>query len=124
MNRDDILKELEQIKSHIESFVLDREDGTKRMQEEFRKNAVAELNSYIISSNKKITSYRNIVEDLIHKRALSLMPQITNYSDMDKLIEEDSLKFIMTDRYISDSYKIGIDFILDSIEKNNNATIY
>ena len=77
MNRDDILKELEQIKSHIESFVLDREDGTKRMQEEFRKNAVAELNSYIISSNKKITSYRNIVEDLIHKRALSFFSAVT-----------------------------------------------
>lgn len=123
MNRDDILKELEQIKSHIESFVLDREDGTKKMQEEFRKNAVAELNSYIISSNKKITSYRNIVEDLIHKRALSLMPQITNYSDMDKLIEEDSLKFIMTDRYISDSYKIGIDFILDSIDSDISLTV-
>ena len=123
MNRDDILKELEQIKSHIESFILDREDGTKRMQEEFRKNAVAKLNSYIISSNKKITSYRNAVEDLIHKRALSLMPQITNYSDMDKLIEEDSLKFIMTDRYISDSYKIGIDFILDSIDSDISLTV-
>lgn len=116
-----ILKEVEIDKNHIENFVLETEEGTKRSKEKFHLKAVEDRNNYVNRQHVKFDEYRVACENEMVQRIKKLMPK-DRTSDYQKSIDEvnDLLNLIKLNANISNSFKLGLDFILVAITEDSS----
>ena len=58
-----IIKEINVNKNHIDNFILETKEGTKRLKEKFHRNAVIERNNYINKENIKFKNYKVLIQN-------------------------------------------------------------
>ena len=68
-----IMKLIEIDKNHIENYVLETEEGTKRFKEKFHLKAINERNEYINREIKQFTQYKDRLETEIEERIIILI---------------------------------------------------
>ena len=117
----EIVKEIEINKNHIEQFQMETEEGTKRTKEKFHDNAVLERNNYVQKQRTIFDQYRIECENEMKKRVKQLMPE--DKSDQyEKGIKEvdEYLYLVKLNANISNGFKLGLDFIVASIQEDSS----
>ncbi len=116
-----ILKEIDIDKNHIENFPLETEEGTKRSKAKFHAKAVEDRNEYVNRQHVKFDNYRVICENEMVERVKNLMPKDRS-ADYQKDIDEvnDLLNLIKLNTNISNSFKLGLDYIIVGINDNSS----
>lgn len=111
-----VIKEININKNHIDNFILDTKEGTKRVKEKFHRNAVIERNNYINKENIKFKNYKVLIQNEMVTRLKRIMPidKTNQYnkelSNVNKLFE-----LVKLTCNISNSFKLKLDFIISSI---------
>ena len=116
-----IVKLMEVDHNHIDSYVMETEEGTKRTKEKFHREASNNRNAYVEQQQGLFDGYLASVRDEINRRYTKLMP-IDRTSEYEKETEKVGklLFFIKLDSDISDSFKIDLDFIISSIKEETS----
>ena len=70
-----ILNEIDIDKNHIDNFVLDTEEGTKKMKEAFHVKACNERNAYVNSRKEVFLSYQKYIYDELNRRNNNMAPE-------------------------------------------------
>jgi len=116
-----ILKSIDVDHNHIDSFVMETEEGTKRTKEKFYRGASERRNSYVNQQLGEFDQYLVSVRNEITRRYSKLMP-IDKTSEYEKELEEVGklLFFIKLNSDISDTFKTDLDFIISSIKEETS----
>ena len=116
-----ILKSMDIDHNHIDSFVMETEEGTKRTKEKFYREASESRNSYVNKQQVLFDQYLVSVRNEITRRYSKLMP-VDKTSEYEKDLEEVGklLFFIKLNSDISDTFKIDLDFIISSIKEETS----
>lgn len=106
-------------KKHIENFVLETEEGTKRYKEKFHLKAVNDRNSYIKREKEIFEQYLNDIKIEITERVKKLMPSDNEVKyKNDKSEINQLLNLVKLNANISSSFKLKLDYIIANITKN------
>ena len=116
-----ILKLMEIDHNHIDSFVMETEEGTKRTKEKFYHEAAENRNSYVNKQQNLFDQYLGSVRNEITRRYSKLMP-VDKTSEYERDLEEVGklLFFIKLNSDISDTFKTDLDFIISSIKEETS----
>ena len=118
---DDFYSMMESDKNYVDNFVLETNEGTKRLKEKFHLNASKERNSYI---EKKIIDYNNSLEVIKNEMKLrfsQLMPRNRSLEYEKELDKIDAyINLVKLDLDISSSFKLNISFVLSSIQDDTS----
>ena len=116
-----VIKEININKNHIDNFVLDTKEGTKRVKEKFHKNAVDERNKYIHKENIKFSDYKVLIENEMVERLKKIMPiDKTNQYTSDLVKVNNLFELVKLNCNISNTFKLKLDFIISSINENTS----
>lgn len=119
---DRIDKEIEINNTHINNFVLETTDGTKRIKMQFHKNAVNERNKYVDKEIEKFRDYEKIIYKELKKRSAALIP--TNREDLYEKRQHEMIDLeelvILNSKNINSSYKLKLDFLIAKINENTS----
>ena len=116
-----VIKEININKNHIDNFILDTKEGTKRVKEKFHKNAVNERNKYIYKENIKFSDYKVLIENEMVERLKKIMPiDKTNQYTSDLVKVNNLFELIKLNFNISNIFKLKLDFIISSINENTS----
>ncbi len=115
-----IVNEIEIDKNHIDNFVLESEEGTKKMKEAFHKKAVLERNDYVNSRKDIFSFYQACIYDELNKRKSNMLPEdmTKDFDNRNKKLDKELYIIKLNNSYMSSSYKLGIDFLLSQISTN------
>ena len=117
-NMDDfsIVKEIEIDHTHIDNFVMETNEGTKRTKEKFYNEAVNNRNDYVQRQRSIFNQYKIECENEMIQRVKQLMPEDKSslYEKGIKEVEQ-LLNLVKLNSNISNGFKLGIDFIIASI---------
>ena len=121
MNKESIIERIDVGKNHIDQFVLETEEGTKRTKDKFYRNAVEQRNKYV---NSEIEIFEGCFDDLkreVVRRFHQLMPEdkSENYQNEQGKVQQ-LLNLVKLNSNISNSFKLGIDFVVASIDENTS----
>lgn len=108
-------------KKHVDNYVLETDDGTKRTKEKFYKQAATSRNEYINNQHIIFDKYLVEIKNELAYRFKNLMPiSKSNYYD-EKSREVDSL-FNLVNLYsnMSDSFKLNLDYLVSSINSETS----
>ena len=101
--------------NHIDSFVLETEEGTKRTKDKFHREASESRNSYV---NQQLGYFQELLKAVKSeiKRRYSLLMPVDKTGEYDAKLAEVSklLSFIVLNSDISDSFKLKLDYIISS----------
>ena len=116
-----IMNLIEIDKRHIENFVLQTEEGTKRYKEKFHLRAANECNTYI---NREINIFQNCLENIENEmveRIDKLMPidKSTKHKKASNEIDE-LLNVVFLNTNSSSSFKLKLDYIIADITKDSS----
>ena len=116
-----ILKLIEIDKNHIENFVLETEEGTKRFKEKFNLKAINDRNEYVNREIKRFTEYKNILEHEIEERMNQLMPtdKSSKYEKNNKKADL-LLNLVVMNTNCSSSFKLKLDYIIANITEDTS----
>ncbi len=116
-----VIKEININKNHIDNFILDTKEGTKRVKEKFHKNAVNERNKYIYKENIKFSDYKVLIENEMVERLKKIMPiDKTNQYTSDLVKVNNLFELVKLNCNISNTFKLKLDFIISSINENTS----
>lgn len=116
-----VIKEININKNHIDNFILDTKEGTKRVKEKFHKNAVNERNKYIQKENIKFSDYKVLIENEMVERLKKIMPiDKTNQYTSDLVKVNNLFELVKLNCNISNTFKLKLDFIISSINENTS----
>ena len=115
-----VIKEININKNHIDNFILDTKEGTKRVKEKFH-NAVNERNKYIHKENIKFSDYKVLIENEMVERLKKIMPiDKTNQYTSDLVKVNNLFELVKLNCNISNTFKLKLDFIISSINENTS----
>lgn len=116
-----IIKEIDIDKNHIDNFVLESEEGTKRSKKKFHEKAVNDRNSYVGKQHALFEQYRIACENEMIQRVKKLMPTDKS-EEYEKNINEvdELLNLVKLNAHISNGFKLGLDFIIASITDDSS----
>ena len=116
-----IMKKIEIDRNHIDNFVLETTEGTKRVKEKFHRQAVENRNAY---TQKQITIFQNyldIIKNTLSQRYKELLPIDKSIEYADGLDQINDLLFLVhLNSNISSSFKLKLDFIVSSIQSDTS----
>ena len=116
-----IVKKMEIDRNHIDHFVLETEEGTKRMKDKFHRMACEQRNDYIENQKKIYSLYLSEIRNEISKRLSNQIPKDKNDSYTKDLLEVDRyLDLVILDSDVSSSFKLKIDYIIASITEDTS----
>lgn len=116
-----VIKEININKNHIDNFILDTKEGTKRVKEKFHKNAVNERNKYIYKENIKFSDYKVLIENEMVERLKKIMPiDKTNQYNNELEKVNNLFELVKLNCNISNTFKLKLDFIISSINENTS----
>lgn len=117
-----LLKNIEINKNHIENFQLETTTGTKKTKENFYKKAVEERNKYIKNQYTIFDKYTILLKNEMVIRLKKEMPKdkTKEYTEEENKINE-SLKNIIINSDIKETFKLKFDYIIESI--NDEITL-
>lgn len=116
-----IMKQIEIDRNHIENFVLETEEGTKKTKKKFHEKAVHDRNQYIQRQKSLFDQYRIQYKNEIIVHYKSSMPENHTQEQEEKIKEvEELLELVKLQSTISNSFKLGLDFIVASIRENSS----
>lgn len=109
-------------KNHIDNFVLETNQGTKRVKDKFRKNAVSERNNYVEKESKVFNNYKIDIEKVMADRLLKLLPKCKNdvFENNTKKINN-LFQLLIYNTDTSVEFKLGFNYIISSI--NNESSL-
>ena len=115
-----ILNEIDIDKNHIDNFVLDTEEGTKKMKEAFHVKACNERNAYVNSRKEVFLSYQKFIYEELNRRNSNMAPEDMTETFNNRNKELDKMLYIikLNNNYMTSSYKLGLDFLLSQISNN------
>ena len=116
-----IMKLIEIDKKHIENFVLETEEGTKRMKEKFHLKAIDNRNEYCNREINRFTDYKSKVENEIEERMNQLLP--TNQSSKFEKNNKNAdilLNLVVMNTNCSSSFKLKLDYIISGITEETS----
>ena len=107
--------------NHIDSFVLETEEGTKRTKDKFHREASESRNFYV---NQQLGYFQELLKAVKSeiKRRYSLLMPVDKTDEYDAKLAEVSklLSFIVLNSDISDSFKLKLDYIISSITEDTS----
>ncbi|MBQ6135467.1 MAG: hypothetical protein IJI60_04035 [Bacilli bacterium] len=116
-----LIKKMEIDRTHIDEFILDTDEGTKRTKEKFHRQACEKRNTYIQNQLPLYEKALSVVLDLMSKRVVSLMPIDHSNEYTAELLQVDNLlNLVKLNSDISNSFKLKFDFIISSITDNTS----
>ena len=116
-----LIKKMEIDRTHIDEFILDTDEGTKRTKEKFHRQACEKRNTYIQNQLPLYEKALSVVLDLMSKRVVSLMPMDHSNEYTAELLQVDNLlNLVKLNSDISNSFKLKFDFIISSITDNTS----
>ena len=111
-----IVKKMEIDKKHIDNFVMETEEGTKRTKEKFHREACEQRNSYIHKQEEYYNTCLNEVKSEISRRLTGLMPidKTAQYAEAQLKVDR-LLDLVMLNSNIANRFRLKFDFIVSSI---------
>ena len=111
-----IVKKMEIDRNHIDNFVLETEEGTKRTKEKFYREASEQRNSYI---KKELGFYEDCLaatKEEIKRRFAQGMPQdkTEEYASLQANVDH-LLDLVVLNSNASNTFKLKFDYIVSSI---------
>ena len=108
-------------KNHIDNYVLETDEGTKRTKEKFYKNAANSRNEYINNQHIIFNKYLVEIKNELANRYKNLMPTDKTLGYDDKKNEVSNL-FYLVKLYsdMADSFKFGLDYLVSSISSDTS----
>ncbi len=121
LDNSSIIKAMEIDHNHIDSFVMETDEGTKRTKEKFYREACERKNAYIHKQQELFNQYFDATRREIDMRYSKLMP-IDKTDEYEKELGEVGklLFFIKLNSDISDSFKTNLDFTISSIKEETS----
>lgn len=115
------MKQIEINKNHIDNFVLETEEGTKRTKEKFYEKASNDRNNYVNEQHILFDKYKVLLENEMRLRFKNEMP-IDKTEEYNKQLEEvdQLLNVVKLNSDISDSFKLKLDFVIASIKEETS----
>ena len=111
-----IAKKIEIDKNHIDNFVLETEEGTKRTKEKFYREASEQRNNYIQKQLSYFEECLSEVKKEIAERFRQEMPQDKTEEYASAQVNVDHLlDLIVLNSNTSNSFKLKFDYIVSSI---------
>lgn len=121
----EISRAIEIDKNHINNFPLESEVGTKRMKENFHKNAVIQRNNYVKQQQDIFNLYTKQVYKEMKSRADKYFPSNKNAfydEEKKKMLEiKDAIKF--TNKYLDSSLKLELLPLISSIKDDTEISL-
>ena len=118
---EDVKNQIDIDRNHIDSFVLETNEGTKRTKDKFFRNASAQRNEYVNRELNIFEGYLNRIKDEMRLRIQRLTPvDKTNEYAVGLLEVDHLLDLVKLNANISNSFKLGISFIIASIDENTS----
>ena len=116
-----ITKQIEINKNHIDNFVLETDEGTKKVKEKFHLKAIQDRNNYVNSQHVVFDKYKVLIENELVERFKNKMP-VDKTEEYDKeLAEVDKLlNLVKLNSTIHDSFKLKLDFLIASIKEETS----
>ena len=112
-------------KKHIDEYPLESEVGTKRMKENFHKNAVIQRNNYVKQQQDIFNIYNKQVYKEMKRRVDKYLPNNKNTfydEEKKKLLEvKDLIKF--TNKYLDSSLKLELLPLVSSIKDDAEISL-
>ena len=120
MDNNFIINEIDIDKNHLDNFVLETEEGTKKMKEAFHAKAVADKNDYINTRKDVFSFYQACIYDELNRRVNNMKPEDLTESFANRYKEIDKELYIikLNNSYMNSSYKLGLEFLLSQISSN------
>lgn len=108
-------------KNHIDNYVLEIDDGTKRTKEKFFKQAAESRNTYVNNQHIIFDKYYVEIKNELANRIKKLMPVDKTDLYNQKKDDVDNL-FFLVQLYskMSDSFKLKLSYIISSINDNTS----
>lgn len=120
-----INKNIEINKNHIDNYQLESEVGTKRMKENFHKNAVTQRNIYVSSQQEKFEEYKKQVYKEMKCRFNKYNP--INKDKIYKEEKENLDKFkeiiIFNNKLVNSFNKLGLLAIISDIKEDKDISL-
>ena len=112
-----IINEIDIDKNHLDNFVLETEEGTKKMKEAFHIKAAGEKNAYIDTRKDVFSFYQACIYDELNRRKNNMMPQdkTEEFDNRKKELDKDLYIIKLNNNYMNSSYKLGLEFLLSQI---------
>lgn len=121
----EISRAIEIDKNHINNFPLESEVGTKRMKENFHKNAVIQRNNYVKQQQDIFNLYTKQVYKEMKSRVDKYFPSNKNAfydGEKKKMLEiKDAIKF--TNKYLDSSLKLELLPLISSIKDDTEISL-
>ncbi len=116
-----IMKLIDIDKVHIENFVLETEEGTKRYKEKFYFKSVNDRNEYVNRQISIFKKYLNDIENEMVERVNKLMPinKSVKHEKAENEIEQ-LLNLVFLNANCSSSFKLKLDYIVADITKDTS----
>lgn len=117
-NENIIEKNIEIDVNHINNFVLDTDEGTKRIKDRFHKNAVNERNEYVERQKKSFINVKEKINEELIRRANDIFPKDMSdiYQNRQNELEKLEKLVLFGNNIISFRYKLGLEFLISSIK--------
>ena len=117
-NENIIEKNIEIDVNHINNFVLDTDEGTKRIKDRFHKNAVNERNEYVERQKKSFLNVKEKINEELIRRANDIFPKDMSdiYQNRQNELEKLEKLVLFGNNIISFRYKLGLEFLISSIK--------
>ena len=120
MDNNFIINEIDIDKNHLDNFVLETEEGTKKMKEAFHAKAVADKNDYINTRKDVFSFYQACIYDELNRRVNNMKPEdlTESFANRNKEIDKELYIIKLNNSYMNSSYKLGLEFLLSQISSN------
>ena len=115
-----IINEIDIDKNHLDNFVLDTEEGTKKMKEAFHTKAAADKNDYINTRKDVFSFYQASIYDELNRRVNNMKPEdlTESFNNRNSELDKDLYIIKLNNSYMNSSYKLGLEFLLSQISSN------
>ena len=115
-----IINEIDIDKNHLDNFVLDTEEGTKKMKEAFHAKAANEKNEYIAGRKDVFSFYQACIYDELNRRVKNMQPEdlTESFANRKQELDKDLYIIKLNNHYMNSSYKLGLEFLLSQISSD------
>ncbi len=117
LNGNSVVIKMDINKNHIDHFILETDEGTKKVKDAFYKQAAENRNHYIDVQLEEIGKCKSIIEREISKRLSTYLScdKSSEYEKEEEKVDE-ALELVKLHLNISTSFKLGLDYWIASID--------
>lgn len=121
----EISRAIEIDKKHINEYPLESEVGTKRMKENFHKNAVIQRNNYVKKQQAVFAVYNKQVYKEMKNRVDKYFPSNKNaiYEEEKRKLFEVKEVINFTNKFLDSSFKLGLLQLVSSIKDDAEISL-